>query len=156
MNKTVYLRDEEVPVWEKARELSEDRLSPVIITALRRFIKETESGKQGFERIVVEYKDSEEFDLPKKKAFYGRWIIPPDKPFEAYSGHGDTAYYGSVAETAKGSVVVVEKKEGLLTDTKCKFRVYPTFQDAVADSEFRYVVREAFERRGVPVDELDI
>jgi hypothetical protein len=156
MNKTVYLREEEAPVWERARELSSDKLSPVIISALKRFIAEKEAQQQGFERILVEFNDSEAFGMPKKKAFYGRWICGPEDPVEVSDEDGDRTYYASVAETAKGSVVITERSEDQEGRCGFKFRAYPSIEKAAADKEFNYAVHEAVKRRGVPVEELDI
>jgi hypothetical protein len=155
MNKTVYLRDEEVPVWEKARELAGDKLSPIIVAALKSFISEKEATSKGFERIVVAFNDSEDYELPKKKAFYGRWIFTPGHPTEA-SDDDDVKYFCAVAETAKGGVVLLERRESENLDSPFKFRVFSSFRDAAADPAFRYAVQEAVERRGVPVEELDI
>jgi hypothetical protein len=153
MNKTVYLRDEDVPVWEKARELAGDKLSPVIIAALKVFTAEREGTQKGFERIVLEFDDSEDDYLPKKKAFMGRWIIPPQEPYSV-TDEKDTQYYGAIAETAKGAFVVFERAE-TAEESKCKFAVFKTISEG-AKEEFNYLFREAIKRRGVPVEELDI
>lgn len=80
MNKTVYLPDDEIETWEKARKLANDRLSPVILQALKEFImtKETEAAEAaGFERIEIAFDDADDNHLPKRKAFRGKWLIPP-------------------------------------------------------------------------------
>jgi len=81
MNKTIYLRDEEGPVWERARELAGDKLSPVIVTALKHFVAAKEAESKDFERIQLDFDDSDDHNLPKRKAFYGRWVFPPSKPY---------------------------------------------------------------------------
>ncbi len=156
MNKTVYLRDDEVSIWEKARELSGDKLSPVIVSALRRFVAEKEALPRGYERILLEFDDAHDHNLPKKKAFFGRWIITPEKPLRLRDedGHEEDVY--SVAETAKGAVVVAKYTEDYDRRTGTKVWVYPSFTDAAANVEINYPVRKAFEQRGVPVEELDI
>src|SRR5258706_751345 len=148
MNKTVYLRDEEVSLWERARELSGDKLSPVIVAALKQFVAEKEAESKGLERIVVEYNDSEASGLPKRKAFYGRWICSPEAPVEVSDDAG-IAYRAAVAESAKGNIVIYERAED---NEGCswKFRIYPSFEMAAADREFRYAAIEALKKRGVP------
>jgi hypothetical protein len=157
MNKTVYLRDEEAQIWEKARELSGDKLSPVIVAALKEFIKKTESEKKRFERIVVEYKDADDSGLNKKKAFYGRWIVSPEDPYKAVGD--DTRYSASIAETAKGNIVIYERSDGIDHHgdewMQEKFVIFDSLSTA-AKGEFRYAAVEANRRRGVPVEELDI
>ena len=79
MNKTLYLPDDEAEIWEEARRLANDRLSPVILRALKEYIvsREAEVAEAaGFERIELEFEDGE--DKPKKKAFRGKWIYPPN------------------------------------------------------------------------------
>ena len=157
MNKTLYIRDEDLPVWDRARELAGDKLSPVIVEALKRFVVEKEAQSRGFERIVVEYSDSLDHGLPKAKAFFGRWIIDRKKPLESYDNSSAEEVF-SIAETAKTGVVVfkyrVDIGEGIQYGHK--LLVYPSFSEAAADSEVNYAIREAMKRRGVPVEELDI
>jgi hypothetical protein len=108
MNKTIYLPDDEAETWDKARRLANDRLSPVILKALKEYImtKEAEAAEAaGFERIEVEFDDSEDNNLPKRKAFRGRWIIPPGSPSRAIV-NDIMSRASAVAVTAKGNVVV--------------------------------------------------
>ena len=62
----------------------------------------------------------------------------------------------SVAETAKGGVVVVMFDEDRESRSWTKFLAYPSWEAAAANAEARVAVREAVRRRGVPVEELDI
>lgn len=105
MNKTVYLRDEEVAIWEKARELSRDKLSPVIVAALKRFIVDREAAPKGFERIELRFSDSKNHGIPTAKAFYGRWIFRKETPIAFEREDGDEINRFCVAVTAKGAVV---------------------------------------------------
>jgi hypothetical protein len=161
MNKTVYLRDdEEVSVWERARELSGDKLSPVILSALRLFVAAKEAESTGYERIVMEFNDADDHMLPKKKAFYGKWIFGPNDRYEYVNEDRDQQDIYFVAETAKGSVVVIKYSEGVENGDHWisgkKFLVYASFHDAAADKEVNSAIRSAVEVRGVPVQELDI
>jgi len=156
MNKTIYLRDEEGPVWERARELAGDKLSPVIVAALKHFIAEEEHKPRGFERIEVKFSDSKDHGLPKRKAFYGRWIFPPSKPIEVTSQDESYVHAYSVAMTAKGNAVFLRWKsdhEGRWGDIFCH---YASLAEAAADPEVNYAARRASDEIGVPVEELDI
>ena len=154
MNKTIYIRDEDVGIWDRARELSGDKLSPVIVAALKRFVAEREAQPRGYERIVVEFNDSLDNYLPKAKAFLGRWIISREDPLIEQDGSERTAY--AVAETAKGAVVVFRLDEDAYGGEFAKLLTYPSMESAARDSRANYGVREAVKRRGVPVEELDI
>jgi hypothetical protein len=163
MNKTVYLPDDEVEVWEKARRLANDRLSPVILRALKEFImtKEAEAAEAaGFERIEVAFDDATDNGLPKRKAFYGRWIIPPETPLTLWDDGGAEGDHYCVAVTAKNNVVIlswtegVDRGEGYVSHKR--FSVYPSFAKAAADQLVNPAAREAIRKLGVPVEELDI
>lgn len=162
MNKTVYLRDEEVPIWEKARELSGDKLSPIIVTALRRFVAEKETEPRGFERIEFHYNDIAKHGIPAAKAFIGKWLVPPEDRFaDAYEEltKDDTSphIYYALAITARDNVVVCTcsswDKAKLIGRS---FDVYDSFESALAGKVSYLLVTEAMARRGIPVEELDI
>ena len=159
MNKTIYLRDDEVPIWERAREISGDKLSPVIVSSLRRYVADKEAHAKSFERIVIQYQDSSEHGIPKAKAFYGKWIIPPEEQYgyPISSSEFFRSCY-AVAVTAKGAAVVYcwtlfEPSQGKSSE---RFFIYSDLEAAASDSEVNMAVREAIVRRGVPVVELDI
>jgi hypothetical protein len=83
MNKTLYVREEDGAVWERARELAGDKLSPVIVTALKKFVAEKEAELNLMDRIVIRYSDKENGGRPTAKAFYGRWLITREEPYPA-------------------------------------------------------------------------
>jgi hypothetical protein len=154
MNKTVYLRDEEGPIWERARELAGDRLSPVIVEALKQFIVLKEGEVKGFERIQTEFNDSDDHQIPKKKAFYGKWIFPPDNPYVIKMGEAE--HFMAVAVTAKGSAVFYTWAEGGEAKVDVKFTVYSSLEEAAASWFVHHAALRAIEKLGVPVEELDI
>lgn len=161
MNKTLYLKDEDGPVWDKARELAGDKLSPVIVEGLKKFIAEKEGTARALERIVISYRDSSNGDIPKAKGFYGAWIIPPKTPAKVImhdsSLNESYSRYFCVAVTVKGGIVFY----GWLVDYQNKrfhefVKAYPSFSDAFADEDVAEAARLAFENFGVPVEEIEI
>jgi EXLDI family protein len=52
-NKTIYVSDGDLPVYQRAQELAGDNLSAAIANALRRFVDVEESRKEGFDEVVV-------------------------------------------------------------------------------------------------------
>jgi hypothetical protein len=157
MNRTVYVPEDEAETWEKARKLSNDRLSPVIIGALKEFIraKEAEAAEAaGFERIEVEFDDAEDNHLPKKKAFRGKWLFSPEEPHRVKGEHGTNAY--ALAITAKGQVAVFYWAQGQQYSYNHRFHVFPSLESAAEDPDINRAAREAIRTRGVPVEELDI
>jgi hypothetical protein len=160
VNKTIYIRDEDAAVWDRARELAGDKLSPVIVASLKKFIaeKEAESVPELFARIVLTFSDSKDHYIPKAKAFIGKWIVPLNENFPI--GHnpddGDT-YYSSLAVTPKGKVVVFSWTIDAATGSSYQedLAIYDSIHEAMS-SEDSSIAKEAYERMGVPVEELDI
>src|SRR5258705_13417546 len=106
MNKTLYLKDEDGPIWDRARELSNDKVSQIIVSALKNFVAQREAEAAGYERIVVEYNDAHDGGRPRGKAFFGRWLIPPIERFQPGGPLTADLYWYAVGETAKGGVVI--------------------------------------------------
>ena len=158
MNKTIYLRDEEVPVWERARELAGDKLSPVIVTALRRFVAEKEAEAKGFERIELRFNDADANNMPKIKAFYGRWIFDLNEPLVLQLESGNYTHSYSIAETARGSVAIYTFREDLEDDSTAdhKLLTFSSFEDAASNRVVNAAVCLALVKRGIPIEELDI
>jgi EXLDI family protein len=52
-NKTIYISDDDLPLFERAQELAGANLSAAIVRALRRFIELEEAKQRGFEEITV-------------------------------------------------------------------------------------------------------
>ena len=52
-NKTIYVSDGDLPIYQRAQELAGDNLSAAIASALRRFVDVEESRKEGFDEVVV-------------------------------------------------------------------------------------------------------
>jgi hypothetical protein len=160
MNKTIYLREEEGPIWERARELAGDKLSPVIVTALKRFIADEESKPRGFERIVLEYNDADDHNLPKRKAFYGKWVMPPHDaypPLPSSISPFQSRRQCAVAVTAKGNAVFLSWDENPLGGKlNYKFDYFESLERAAQELKLNGAARAAIEKIGVPVEELDI
>ena len=52
-NKTIYVADADLPLFERAQELTGDNLSATIVRALRRLVEIEEGRAEGFEEITV-------------------------------------------------------------------------------------------------------
>jgi EXLDI family protein len=53
-NKTIYVSDDDLPLYTRAQELSGGNLSSTIADALRRYVDVEEGRSEGFEEIVVQ------------------------------------------------------------------------------------------------------
>jgi EXLDI family protein len=74
-NKTIYVSDDDLPLFERAQELSGSNLSSAIVRALRRFIELEEARQHGLDEITVLVGTA---GIHKQKRFTGtrlaRWI----------------------------------------------------------------------------------
>ena len=52
-NKTIYVSDGDLPLFQRAQELAGDNLSAAISAALRRFVDVEEGRREGFDEIIV-------------------------------------------------------------------------------------------------------
>lgn len=52
-NRTIYVADSDLPIFEKAQQLAGDNLSATIVQALRRFVEVEEARASGHEEIAV-------------------------------------------------------------------------------------------------------
>lgn len=52
-NKTIYVSDGDLPIYQRAQELAGDNLSAAIATALRRYVDIEEGRREGFDEIIV-------------------------------------------------------------------------------------------------------
>ena len=52
-NKTIYVSDDDLPLYQRAQELAGSTLSAAISAALRRFVEVEEGRKQGYDEIIV-------------------------------------------------------------------------------------------------------
>lgn len=160
VNKTIYIRDEDVPVWDRAKELAGEKLAPIIVEGLKKFVIEKkleQTVAKGFERIVLSFQDADDNLIPKKKAFSGKWIIPPVKPLRVTSEDGNEAdFFYCVATTPKDAAVFYYWSEDGEHFYGKHFAVFSSLRAAAADSNLRWVTAKAIEQIGVPVEELDI
>lgn len=159
MNKTLYIRDDDGPTWDRARELAGEKLSPVIVAALKRFVADREAELKYMERIEIHYSDKKDGNRPVVKAFYGRWLIPPEERYEPSIAFG---FCFAVGVSARGGVVVLEWNPSDSTHPEGELSLYPSFEAARMDTTkpFGFVIKkavnEAERRQGVMVEQLDI
>ncbi len=52
-NKTIYVSDDDLPLYQRAQELAGGNLSAALARALRRFVEVEEGRQEGYEEIIV-------------------------------------------------------------------------------------------------------
>jgi hypothetical protein len=74
--RNVYVRQEDLPLWEKAQRYARlddgASLSTIIARSLGQYVAEREAVELGMERIQLEVKGV-------RKAFVGRWLVSPQE-----------------------------------------------------------------------------
>jgi hypothetical protein len=151
--KTLYVREEDIEVWEQAQSLAggDESLSSIVIEALRRYLRirgGQPSEIEGMKRIVVETYDQDERLI--RKAFVGKWLV------EAMQTEANR-YRWSIAQTQKGSIVVYCFK-GELPRDECitDFKVYDSFDELEQDVPDDVLAAVAVELGEDFVQDLDI
>jgi hypothetical protein len=159
VNKTMYVRDEDAPIWDKAKDIVGESLSAYLTAHLRNVVTANNAAKKGDERIVLTFQEN---GIPRTIAFYGHWLIFPNKPFDwdRYPDDPDASiFHFAVAITAKGRIAVFEflGRNDNGTYTSAWFRSFDSFEEANADGSIPGgLIAEAMEIRGIPLEELDI
>ena len=138
-NKTVYVREEDVPVWDNAAALAgEGNLSSYVTESLRQRMAEP-SEPEEFERIEVGFLTFTDYgDLHKRKAFQGRWLIHIEEPTDQEWG---------IALTKRGNFVFYSYPEDIwaVEDN------LEAFRDRVDPAAYEIALSNL-----TPVEELDI
>jgi hypothetical protein len=112
-NKTIYVREADVELWEEAERLAARSgtgvfgrsLSWLVADALRRYIEAEKRKEEGMETIEVPLGGYN--DPTRRVAFEGRWLVEPD-PYgtRTTEPHYDAGAYWGVALTKRGNVAV--------------------------------------------------
>jgi EXLDI family protein len=71
-NKTIYVSDDDLPLFERAQELAGANLSSAIVRALRRFIELEEAKQRGLEEIMVIVNSQ---GAHRRKRFMGQRLV---------------------------------------------------------------------------------
>jgi EXLDI family protein len=98
-NKTIYVADADLPIFERAQELAGENLSATIAAALRRFVSIEEARASGFGEIVVKVGEN---GLFAQKQFTGRELAK-QRLTDRESSHSISL---TVYETAKGRLAL--------------------------------------------------
>lgn len=100
-NRTIYVADADVPIFERAQELAGENLSATIAAALRRFVAAAEARNSGFEEVTVKVGKN----VHSYKRFMGRLLAKGRIRSQDYTR--EVSY--SVFQTQKGKLVVYIK-----------------------------------------------
>lgn len=80
--KTIYVKDEDLPIFERAQELGGNSLSRIIVEALRRYIEVEEAKAEGFREIIISVGHTKMADDARewrKVKFTGKLLAEADR-----------------------------------------------------------------------------
>ncbi|HEX5570821.1 MAG TPA: EXLDI protein, partial [Ktedonobacterales bacterium] len=103
-NKTIYVADADLPVFDRAQELAGENLSATIAQALRRYIETEEARTQGFGEITLKVGRQMMYT---RKQFLGRELAR-HRSRDAESGQ---LIVQTVFQTAKGRLVLYTRAQ---------------------------------------------
>jgi EXLDI family protein len=101
-NKTIYVSDDDLPLYQRAQELAGGTLSAAIASALRRYVEIEEGRQQGYDEIIVRVGTG----LGRKQRFSGVLLAELER-----SGNQGSETYRVYRTRSDKYVVHVEKSE---------------------------------------------
>jgi EXLDI family protein len=104
-NKTIYVSDDDLPLLQRAQELTGSTLSATLITALRRLVQVEEAKRDGFDEITVKTGVGETAIKRFLGVALGEWNSSGNEGEETYS----------LFRTAKGRFAVHHSRSELHT-----------------------------------------
>lgn len=107
-NKTIYVSEADLPVFDEAQRLAGDNLSSTIAHALQRFVDTERAREQGFEEITVKVGKA----VQVQKRFLGRLLA--EGRIEGAGLPTDDRY--RVYETARGQLAVHKLASPTITE----------------------------------------
>ena len=167
-NKTIYVADADLPLYEKAQALAGGNLSAAIATALKRYVSESdeESGEAG-EIVVTVSEDGAQ----AKKRFHGQLIV--EQRVRTPDGAQSVSY--RVYRTEKGRYAVWSKiapnwvgaqwqewvaRSGWMDEwwrTESRLDVYESLEDLQGNiPDALYAKAQRWAQTGSVIEDLDI
>src|SRR5262245_25519172 len=82
-NKTIYVSDGDLPIYQRAQEIAGGNLSGAIVAALRRYVDVEEGRKEGFDEFTVKVGVGAGRKVRFTAVLLGEWLSSGDR-FEHY------------------------------------------------------------------------
>lgn len=152
-NKTIYVREADVGLWEEAEKLAGGNVSGLIADALARYVEEEKRKGQGMGKIEL---DLGTRNFPRRVQFEGRWLVEPDQDATRPDDPaGNAGFYYGVAVTRRGNIAVyIDNTEPSNT---ARLNTYPSLDAAAAEGLPEEIYEMAEAKIGPDhVEELDI
>jgi hypothetical protein len=114
-NRTLYVRDEDTAVWDRAEQAAENArqsVSQLVATALRHYLPTIHTPGDQLSDIRVrtgtgsDHFDATMEDYGQVESFTGRWLVPPGDEAASGATRHTTGLYYAVALTRRGQIAV--------------------------------------------------
>ena len=83
-NKTIYVSDGDLPLYQRAQELAGDNLSAAISAALRRYVDVEEGRREGFDEIIVRVGPGKGRKVRFTGVLLGEWVNTSSSRVETF------------------------------------------------------------------------
>ena len=111
-NKTIYVSDGDLPIYQRAQELAGDNLSAAIAAALRRYVDVEEGRREGFDEIVVRVGPGKGRKVRFVGVLLGEWASSSSSRFEVFRVYRSRTgkYVVHIDRTAEWTMVDAQGK----------------------------------------------
>ena len=83
-NKTIYVSDGDLPIYQRAQDLAGGNLSAAIVAALRRYVDVEEGRREGFDEIVVRVGLGKGRKVRFVGVLLGEWATSTSSRYDTY------------------------------------------------------------------------
>lgn len=83
-NKTIYVSDGDLPLYERAQKLAGDNLSAAISAALRRYVDVEEGRREGFDEVIVRVGPGKGRKVRFTGVLLGEWVSTMQSRVETF------------------------------------------------------------------------
>jgi EXLDI family protein len=106
-NKTIYVSDGDLPLFQTAQELAGGNLSAAISAALRRYVDVEEGRREGFDEIIVRVGPTPRRKVRFTGVLLGEWVNSSSSRVETFRVYrGRTGKYVLHVERSEGYTMV--------------------------------------------------
>jgi len=146
-NKTLYIRDEDTPVWHRAEQAAAaagQSVSQLVTASLRQYLPSAGSDRDRLEDIRVKVGErvpplhnhpASPTDYSRTEAFTGRWLVSPGEEARSRLTLQTTGYCYGVALTQRGQIAVWRYHPQALREATLE--VSASIQDADLPADIR-------------------
>jgi EXLDI family protein len=106
-NKTIYVSDSDIPLYERAQAVAGGNLSAAIVAAIRRYVELEEGRKEGFDEVIVRVGPGKGRKVRFVGLLLGEWVNSSNSRFETFRVYrGRTGKFVVHVERSPGFTMV--------------------------------------------------